>query len=129
MPIKILFLKKENFNLNHTKLFLFPVISNDYTKPSLEQNASSDIAEYLDLSQNGVSGEFAEYLNIGGQKEIAEARSRGINSNTGINESGEMMEGILYVYGIEARQKDLTKRIILLLILISGIFFLKRTIN
>ena len=110
-------------------LFLFPIISNDLNKPSPNQNASSKISEYLDLSQNGVSGEFEEYLNIGGQKEIAEARSRGINSNTGINESGEMMEGRLYVYGIEARQKDLTKRIILLLILISGIFFLKRTIN
>ena len=115
--------------LSVTLFFLFLVFSAQATDSSSSQNTSSGIANYLDLSKHGVSEEYAEYLHIGSQKGMAEARAQGINVNTGIDDSGEMMEGILYVYGIKARQEDLYKRILILIVLIFSIFLVKRTIR
>mgnify|MGYP001305042241 CR=1 FL=1 len=110
-------------------VILFPQIAQDSALPLSEQNNSSGIGKYLDLSQHGVSEEYAEYLQIGNKKGLEEARARGINVNTGMDNSGEMMEGILFVYGIQARQEDLYKRIIILLFVIFGLFFFKRVIK
>ena len=110
-------------------LFLLLVCSTQAIESSSSQNTSSGIADYLDLSQHGVSEEYAEYLQIGSQQGIAEARAQGIKVNTGLDDSGEMMEGILYVYGIKARQEDLYKRILILVVLIFGILLVKRTIR
>ena len=65
------------------------------------------VGKYLDLSQHGVAEEYAEYLNIGSAEGIAKAKQEGIDHTIGIQESGELMEGIFYVYGIDARNKDL----------------------
>ena len=105
---------------------LHPQLTYESVTSSPKQTNASGIAKYLDLSQHGVSEEYAEYLQIGSKKGLAEARADGINVNTGIDESGEMMEGILYVYGIQARQEDLYKRILVLLFIIFGLFLFKR---
>ena len=109
--------------------FLPSVFSNQAIKSSLKEGVSTGIAEYLDLSQLGVAEEYEEYLQIGSQRGMAEARAQGINVNTGLDDSGEMMEGVLYVYGIKARQEDLYKRILIVLGLIFGIILVKRHIR
>ena len=110
-------------------VFLFPIDSKDGEESVLHHHTPSTIGSYLDLTQSGVSEEYVEFLNIGSQKQIAEARSQGINPETGIDEAGEMMEGVLYVYGIQARENDLHRRIIILLFLILGIFLFKKNIR
>ena len=67
------------------------------SKSELRHDTTTGIGNYLDLTQSGVS-EYVEFLNIGSQKEITDARSQGINPEMGIDEDGEMMEGILYVW-------------------------------
>ena len=110
-------------------VFLFPIDSKDGEESVLHHHTPSTIGSYLDLTQSGVSEEYVEFLNIGSQKQIAEARSQGINPETGIDEDGEMMEGVLYVYGIQARENDLHRRIIILLFLIFGVFLFKKNIR
>ncbi len=110
-------------------LILFPIFSEQPSESPPIKSRSEGVRKYLDLSQHGVSEEYAEYLNIGTQEGMAGERARGINLNTGIDNSGEMMEGILYVYGIEARQKDLNKRIVILLVFIIGIFLAKKLLG
>lgn len=110
-------------------VFLPSVFSNQEIESSLRESTSTGIAEYLDLTQLGVAEEYEEYLQIGSQKGMAEARAQGINVNTGLDDSGEMMEGVLYVYGMKARQEDLHKRILIVFGLLLGVFLVKRQIR
>ena len=110
-------------------VFLPSVFSNQAIESSLRESTSTGIAEYLDLTQLGVAEEYEEYLQIGSQKGMAEARAQGINVNTGLDDSGEMMEGVLYVYGMKARQEDLHKRILIVFGLLLGVFLVKRQIR
>ena len=122
-------MKKSSFTLILLFLLLFPTVAHGSGKSELHHDTSTGIGNYLDLTQSGVSEEYVEFLNIGSQKQIAEARSQGINPETGIDEDGEMMEGVLYVYGIQARENDLHRRIIILLFLIFGVFLFKKNIR
>ena len=121
-------MKKNSFTLIFF-LLLLPTIAHGSGKSELRHDTTTGIGNYLDLTQSGVSEEYVEFLNIGSQKEITDARSQGINPEMGIDEDGEMMEGILYVYGIQARENDLHKRIIILLFLIFGVFVFKKNIR
>ena len=57
---------------------MLPTIAHGSGKSELHHDTTT-IGSYLDLTQSGVSEEYVEFLNIGSQKEIAEARSQGIN--------------------------------------------------
>tara|TARA_Y100000589_G_C27160135_1_gene632402 strand:+ start:972 stop:1340 length:369 start_codon:yes stop_codon:yes gene_type:complete len=122
-------MKKYYLGFTLILVIIFPQIAHDSGLSLSKHHHSTGIGKYLDLSQHGVSEEYAEYLQIGNKKGLAEARARDINVNTGIDNSGEMMEGILFVYGIQARQEDLYKRITILLFVIFGLLFFKRIVK
>lgn len=88
---------------------------------------TTGVGQYLDLSQHGVSEEYAEYLNIGTADAMREAIKDGVNVHTGIQESGEMMEGILFVYGLTARMDDMKWRIAYVSLLIAVLLGIKGT--
>lgn len=75
------------------------------------------VSRYLDLSQDGVKGEFEEFLHLGHEEALEAAKKQGIAVGEGMAIQDEMMEGVLFVYGLEARQRDLIKRMVYLFFL------------